>query len=291
MRSKGLIYTTLIATTIVWGGSFVAIKQALHYLSPVELLVMRFGPAALAFALLLHWRQRAALAKLLRAEWRSLCLMGLLGVIIYHLALNTGQQLIPAGTASLVMALNPAFTFLLSVMLLRERATWMQLLGLGVAFVGLFIIVRFASGNQTDFNYLRGVLITLIAPISWAAYTVISRPLAARYPPLAVTGLGTILGALPILVTARPSLVHGLAVMPWDGWASIAFLSLLATVGGVTAWVMALEHLEASRVGVFIYLVPLWAALLSQLLLDEPLTLSLLVGAVVIIGGVMMVHR
>jgi drug/metabolite transporter (DMT)-like permease len=297
VKGKGLIYAALIATTMVWGGSFVAIKQALHYLSPTELLFMRFAPAALAYGLLLMLSQRQALAGLLRAEWLALCAMGLFGVLIYHLAVYTGQQFIPAATASLVMALNPAFIFVMSVLFLGERVTWMRTLGLCVAFVGLFIVVRFASGEQVSFHYVRGVLITLIAPLAWAAYTVISRPLAARHPPLAVTGMGTILGAMPILGAAPflgtedQTLLQALAFMPWDGWASVAFLALLCTVGGGTVWVAALQHLHASRVGVFMYLVPLWGVLLSQLLLGERLTLPLVVGAAVITGGVMMVNR
>lgn len=297
MKSKGLIYTGLIGTTMVWGGSFAAIKQALRYLGPIELLLLRFVPAALAFGLLLILRQRQVVAGLLRAEWPSLCAMGLFGVVIYHLALNTGEQLIPAATASLVMALNPAFIFVLSALFLGERVTLVRTLGLCLAFVGLFIVVRFAGGDQIDFQYLRGVLITLLAPLSWAAYTVISRPLVARHPPLAVTGMGTILGAtailgaVPFLGLGNPTLIQGLTVMPWDGWASVAFLAFLCTVGGVTVWVAALQQLDASRVGVFIYLVPLWAAVLSRLLLGEPLTLPLLIGAVVIVGGVMMVNR
>ncbi len=291
MRDKGLIYAALLTTTIVWGGSFVAIKQALKYLSPLELLFMRFVPAAMAFALLLCLRNRATLVALVRAEWRSLCLMGLFGVVVYHLSLNIGEQMIPAGTASLVMALNPAFIFLLSVLFLGEQATRMRLLGLGRGFVGLVIVIRYGVGDAIDLHYLRGVLITIVAPISWAVYTVISRPLAAQYPPLAVTGMGTILGAMPVLGTANASLLRTAAAMPGDGWASVVFLALLATVGGVTMWVTALEHLDASRVGAFIYLVPLWGAILGQRLLGEPITLSLLIGAVVIITGVMMVNR
>jgi drug/metabolite transporter (DMT)-like permease len=291
LKNRGVLYGALIATTIAWGGSFVAIKQALHYLGPLELLFMRFVPAALAFAVLLYLKERRVLSRLLRAEWRSLCLMGLFGTILYHVALNTGQQSIPAGTASLIVAVNPAFIFVLSAVFLREEVTWVQMLGLCIAFLGLFIVIRLAGVGQIDFHYMRGVLITLVAPLSWAAYTVISRPLAAEYPPLAVTGMGAILGTLPILSTARPSLFQRLTVMPWDGWASIAFLSLLCTVGGVTVWVTALKHLEASRVGVFIYLVPLWGGVLSRLLLGEPLTVSLIIGALVVISGVVLVNK
>jgi drug/metabolite transporter (DMT)-like permease len=291
MSRGSITYGLLVATTIVWGGSFVAIKQALNYLSPLELLFMRFVPASLAFGFLIYWRHGHSLARLVRKEWWSLALMGFFGVLVYHLALNSGEQLIPAGTASLIMAAEPAFVFLLSLLLLGEKLTSTRAFGLSLAFLGLFVVIRFARGEDIDFRYLQGVLITLIAPVSWAAYTIVSRPLATKYSPLAVTGLGTILGGVPILPIASVELFAKLRVMPWDGWASIAYLALLATVGGVTIWVMALQRLEASKVGVFIYLVPLWSAVLSNLVLSEPVTAPLVVGAGLVIGGVALVNR
>jgi O-acetylserine/cysteine efflux transporter len=291
MSEKTATYALLVGTTVVWGGSFVAIKQALNYLTPLELLFMRFVPASLAFGVLICWGQRQDLATLLREERWSLGLMGFFGVLVYHLALNTGEQLIPAGTASLIMATEPVFVFLFSLVLLGERLTWSRTLGLCLAFAGLFIIVRLASGEDIDFRYLQGVLITLIAPVSWAVYTIVSRPLAAKYSPLAVTGMGTIFAGVPILLTGSADLFAKLPHLPWDGWASIAYLAFLATVGGVTVWVMALRGLEASKVGVFIYLVPLWSAVLSRLVLSEPFTTPLVFGAGLVIGGVALVNR
>lgn len=291
MKNRAPLYAALVATTMVWGGSFVAIKQALRFLTPLQLVWMRFAPSALLFAMLLAWRERETVRRLLRCEWRSLCLMGLFSVITYHLALNTGEQLIPAGTASLIIALNPACVFLLSALFLRERVTWLQVMGLGLAFVGLFVIVRFANGQQVNLGYLRGVLITSIAPLSWAAYTVLCRPLAQRYSPLAVTGTANVLGTLPVLVTANADLFRRAAAMPWQAWAAVAFLSLACTVAGFTLWNLALRQLEASRAGGFVYLSPMWGVVFSHLILAEPLNWSLLVGAAVVIGGVALVNR
>jgi drug/metabolite transporter (DMT)-like permease len=291
MSRTSTIYALLVVTTVVWGGAFVAIKQALNYLSPLELLFMRFVPASLAFGLLILVRLRHEVTGLLRREWRSLAAMGFFGVLVYHLALNTGEQLIPAGTASLIMAAEPAFVFLLSLLLLGERLTLTRALGLATAFAGLFVVIRFASSERIDFRYLQGVLITLLAPISWAAYTIISRPLATRYAPIAVTGMATIFAGVPILFTGSAGLLGKLPSMPWDGWLSIAYLAFLATVGGVTVWVLALQRLEASQVGVFIYLVPLWSAVLSKVVLGEPITASLVLGATLVIGGVVLVNR
>ncbi len=291
MNTNRLVYAALIATTVVWGGSFVAIKHVLQYVTPLQLVLLRFAPASGVFAAVLCLRHRHVWPRMLRDDWLLLLLSGVSGVFVYHLALNSGEMTIPAGTASLLMALNPAFIFALSQLTLREKPTRTQLGGLLLAFVGLVIVVRFASRETIDFHYLRGVLITLVAPISWAVYTVLSRPLARRYPPLAVTGLSTILGSLPLAVTVRPILLHTIAVLPWDAWASVAFLALLSTVGGVTVWTFGLQALPAGRVGSFIYLVPLWGALLSRLMLAEPISAWFVLGAGIILAGVMLVHR
>jgi drug/metabolite transporter (DMT)-like permease len=285
------VYAALVATTMGWGGSFVAIKQALHYLTPLQLVWMRFVPASLVFLLLLGLRERQAVWALGRAEWRSLTVMGLLGVVVYHMALNTGEQLIPAGTASLVIALNPAFVVLLSALFLRERVDWMQVLGLALAFWGLFVIVRYASGGQVDFRYLQGVLITVAAPLAWAGYTVLSRPLSKRYPALAITGAATFFGTLPILLTTRSELLSRIATLPWDGWLSVLYLALICTVAGFTVWNAALRHLEASQAGSFVYLSPLWGVVFSQVLLHEPMNPALFLGAAIVFGGVALVNR
>jgi len=291
MKPRMWIYLALVATTMVWGGSFVAIKQALHYVTPAQLVVLRFVPASGVFAALLWHRERRTLPAMLRSSWPSLALMGLLGVVVYHMALNTGEQLIPAGTASLIIALNPAFVFFLSALFLHERITPTQWAGLCLAFAGLFIIVRFASGNNVDFRYLLGVLITIAAPLAWAAYTVLSRPLSQRFSPLAVTGIATIAGTLPVLVTIRPALLPIVLSMPPDGWASVLYLSLACTVVGFTVWNVALRHLEASHAGGFVYLSPLWGVVFSRFLLHEPASWALVAGAVVVFGGVILVSR
>jgi drug/metabolite transporter (DMT)-like permease len=155
----------------------------------------------------------------------------------------------------------------------------------------LYVIVRYANNQQIDFSYLRYVFITMLAPLCWAIYTILGKPLVARYAPLMVVGGAMMAAVIPLLFLVRGSLIAKLPTLPPSVWLSIAFLSLACTVFGFVVWFGALQKMEASQAASFVYLEPLFGVSFSKLLLDEPITLALLIGAVLLIGGVYLVNR
>jgi drug/metabolite transporter (DMT)-like permease len=290
MKPTKTTYLLLVLVILIWGNSFIAIKHAVQFLAPIELTILRFIPVALIFGILLLTTHRVAFWQMVRRDWLGLVLLGLSGVVAYNLALNTGESRVPAGTASLIISLNPAFTFILSVVFLRERPTIKKAMGLAIAFLGLYVIVRYASNQQIDFNYLRYVFITMLAPLCWAIYTILGKPLVARYPPLIVVGGAMIAAVIPLLFFIRGSLIAKLPTLPLSAWLSIAFLSLACTVFGFVIWFRALQRMEASQAASFVYLEPLFGVSFSKLLLDEPITPALLIGAALLIGGVYLIN-
>jgi drug/metabolite transporter (DMT)-like permease len=226
MKPTKTTYLLLLLVILIWGNSFIAIKHAVQFLAPIELTILRFVPVALIFGILLLTTPRVACWQMVRRDWLGLVLLGLSGVVAYNLALNTGESRVPAGTASLIISLNPAFTFILSVVFLRERPTIKKAMGLAIAFLGLYVIVRYASNQQIDFSYLRYVFITMLAPFCWAIYTILGKPLVARYPLLMVVGGAMIVAIIPLLFFVRGSLIAKLPILPPSVWLSIAFLYL-----------------------------------------------------------------
>jgi drug/metabolite transporter (DMT)-like permease len=291
MKPTKTTYLLLVLVILIWGNSFVAIKHAVQFLAPVELTILRFVPVALIFGVLLLTTRRVTFWQMVRRDWLGLVLLGLSGVVAYNLALNTGENQVPAGTASLIISLNPAFTFLLSVVFLKERPTAKKAMGLAIAFLGLYVIVRYANNQQIDFSYLRYVFITMLAPLCWAIYTILGKPLVARHPPLLVVGGAMMAAVIPLLFLVRGSLIAKLPTLPPSAWLSIAFLSLACTVFAFIIWFRALQRMEASQAASFVYLEPLFGVSFSKLLLNEPITLALVIGAALLIGGVYLVNR
>jgi drug/metabolite transporter (DMT)-like permease len=292
MTAQKKTYLALVLITILWGNSFIAIKHAIQFLTPMELTILRFIPAALAFAALLLPTRRASFWAIVRKDWPILIFLGLTGFVGYNIALMTGEQRITAGTASLIVpSLNPVLTFILSIIFLKERPTLKKATGLILASVGLYIIVRYASGERIDFSYLFYVFITLLAPLCFATYTVLGKPLVARYSPLQVTGGAMIAAVIPLLFLIDSDLIAKLPTLPASVWLSIAFLSFLCTVFAFVIWFWALQKMEASQVGSFTYLVPLFGVSFSQVILGESITLALVIGGAILLSGVYIINR
>jgi drug/metabolite transporter (DMT)-like permease len=290
-QTKPLWTALLVLVTVIWGASFIAIKQIVSYVTPLELVTVRFVPVALAFALLLLPTRGREVWRVIRAESWRLPLLGLVGGVLYNIFLGWGETGVAAGTASLIIALNPAFTYALSVVFLKERFRYRRLLGIIVAFAGLFVIIRWGSGREVTLEDARYALATMLAPLCWAVYTIAGKPVVARQPPVLVTGIALAYAGIFSLAFATPSLLARLPELPLSFWAATLFLALFCTVLGFSVWYSALEHMTAGRIAGFVYLVPLFAVTMGALLFDEQLTPSLAVGAAILIGGVYLVNR
>ncbi len=285
-----LIHALLLATAFCWGMAFVFIKQALLALTPVELTVLRFGLAGLAFLLYLCLSP-AARRPVARGDWGRFLLLGLLGVPAYHLALNFGEQWISASTASLIIAVNPLLTALLSALIARERPRWQSVAGILVALGGLLFVLRDQGGPASGASSGLGVVLVLGSAVSWAFYSVLAKPLFHRYPSATVTAYATLLGSAMLFPLLRPALLDKVVHLSTGTWGAVLFLSLLSAFFGYLAWYYALARREAAQVAVYLYLNPLFSVLGSRWLLREPLTFPLLAGGALILGGVVLSNR
>lgn len=293
-RSTGgaaLWTTLLILVTLIWGNSFIAIKHVVEYVTPLELVAVRFIPVALTFAVLLLPTRSRQVWQVIRAEGWRLPLLGLTGAVLYNIFLGWGETRVAAGTASLIIALNPAFTYALSLIFLGERFAWRRALGLAVAFGGLSVIIRWGSGRAVALDDMGYAFITMLSPVCWAIYTVSGKALVERHSPLLVTGISTTFAGLFSLVFVRPSLLAQLPALPASFWWSALFLAWPCTVFAFAVWFSALERMPAGRVAGFVYFVPMFAVTFSRWLLDEPITPALVVGAAILVGGVWLVNR
>jgi drug/metabolite transporter (DMT)-like permease len=189
-RTLGFIAIALLT----WSSAYAAIAYALASFTPGEVAFARLAIGSLCFAVLLVIR-RVPLPD--RRDWPQLAALGVIGLTVYHLCLNYAETRIASGTASILISLVPAATVAVSALWLHERLPARALLGLGVALVGVVVVVL-ASGKQVKFQPMAALV--LLSVIASAIFFVGQKPLFARNSMLGVTAFcffaGT-LGALP----------------------------------------------------------------------------------------------
>jgi drug/metabolite transporter (DMT)-like permease len=274
---------------VIWSNSFHAISYFRSRLgiSALALLTLRYGPV-LPFCAAYCLMKRRSLRQLLSRHGGRVLAMGLCMVPIYNLALNWGQGRVPPATASLIITMNPVFTFILAVLFLRERASLTKVAGLAVSFLGVYLLIH-AQDAAFGRAYLLSALVVLIAPLAWASSTVAGKPIAERMDPLLLTFAATGIGSLPsfVLLLVNAGGVHRIiATLPPVGWAAFLHLSILCTLVGFAVWFWALRRLPASTVAAFVFLNPPLTALFGAVWGTERLHWATAAFGAVILAGV-----
>jgi drug/metabolite transporter (DMT)-like permease len=277
--------TSFAAVIVVWAGAFAVIKALLDRgVGAEEIALARYIVAAPGFAFLL-WRA-GGLPGVRRGDAIRLAVTGLLVVVGYHVSLNVGERYTSSGIAALMVALAPALTLLFAVLFGVERFTARAALGLAVAFAGVFVVVTLGTGEELSFAGVKGPLIVLGAPISFALYNVLLKPLLGRYDLLALTAASSLVGTIGLLPFLRPSDLTGASAASWDEIGLVLYLGILATLLGYVAWNTGLRAFGATRAVSAAYVIPALAVLIGAVALEEPVTAWIAAGGLLIVLGV-----
>jgi drug/metabolite transporter (DMT)-like permease len=280
-----IAHVLLGSTVIVWAGAFSAIKRLVVGGVPAtDIAVARYPVAAPGFALALVLT--GGLPGLTRRDTARVLGAGLLVVVVYHVALNHGERFTTAGTASVIVAGAPGITLALAVALGLEEFSPRMAGGLGLAFAGVLVVVVLGSGERISLHSVHGPLLVLAAPLAFAGFTVIVKPLLDRYSPIAVTSAVSLVGTLALLPLAGPSTLRTARDLSGVQWLLVAYLGIVATLLAYVAWTLALRRLDASHATSFLYGVPVVGVAIGAIALGESVTVWLAVGRAMIVGGV-----
>jgi drug/metabolite transporter (DMT)-like permease len=281
LDARALFLVTVAMLT--WSSAYAAIAYGLGGFTPGEVAFARLLLGSICFVL---WMRIRKLPLPPLPAWPPMLGLGVVGLAVYHLCLNYAETRIASGTAAIIIALAPAATAAASALWLRERLSGRAVIGLGIALAGVVLVVL-TSGRHVSFQPKAALV--LVSVLATAIYFTLQKPFSARYGAEAVTTVtffGGVLGTLPFAL----GLPHALLSAPHSRIAALVWLGLAPTFLGYLTWNMALHRASVSKVSSFIYSSTPIALLISWVWLGERPSGVTLIGAAIVVGGVILTN-
>ncbi len=286
MKNKKLILL-LIFAMVLWGGSWTSGKL-LTFSAPTDIIIFwRFLITTLSmFPLILYFKVS------LKVAYRELLLLILGGfvIFIYNIGFVSGLQSGFAGAGGvLVTGLNPVFTFLLTIIIVREKASIKQMIVLALGFSGGLIMLEIWNASSSQI-FDGGNLFFLLASISWATLTVLSHKIQKKVHFIAYSFyiylFCTFFGLMYSLY--NQSLMQTPTELSF--WFNMLYLSIGATTVATTIYFLCTKQLGSRIASSFIFTVPVTAVLFSWWLLDEVPRIPTIIGGTITIIAVYLIN-
>ena len=284
----GWTETALSVMVFVWGVNFVVVKRALTAFDPLVFNALRFAVASIFVWIVLRARRQTGLPE--RADVPRIVLLGILGNVIYQGCFILGLDRTRAGTASLVLAITPVLTALLSTVTGHERPGIRTWGGATLSVLGIALVT--GSGISIEGrDALIGDLILICAAAAWALYTVGARPIVRRYGSIRTTAWTMWVGTVGLWLLAAPGLPgQRWTGLEWQAWGGLVFSALFAIGLAYLIWYRGVEKIGNTRTAIFSNLTPVVAMAAAALLLGELPSAYALLGAAMTLTGVMVVR-
>ncbi len=291
-------YLGLTITVVLWGASFVATKIALQDITPAAIAFLRFAMGVVVLFLILI--KRSELRRFTLRELPSLSVLGILGITVHQLLQINGLRTASATVTSWIVATIPVFVALLGWAFLGETMSGSRVLGILLSACGVLAVVGngdFKALIQGGFGTPGDRLIAMSA-VNWAVFVVLNKHVFKKSEGSeSRSAVGQMFAIM---------FVGWLLLIPWaiadgglgeleqlslQGWLALVFLGVGCSGVAYYLWFSGLERIDATQVGVFLYLEPIVTVVLAWQILGEKIGAATILGGAAILVGVWLVNR
>ena len=284
---KGWVTLAFAAVYIIWGSTYLAIHVAVETMPPFLMAGVRFLTAG---GLLFAWAMARGHAKPARIHWRSALIIGGLLLLGGNGGVSYALQSVPSGTASLLVGTIPFWMVLIEW--LRpggRRPGKLVFFGLGLGFLGIFLLIgpqEITGGGEVP---LAGALIIIFAALSWAFGSIYSRSAKQAESPFVAVAMEMLAGGALLLLAGT---VFGewsaveISQLTKGSLVALVYLILFGSIVAFTAYIWLLQVSTPARASTYAFVNPVVAVFLGWAILGETLTVQTLVAAAIIIAAV-----
>ncbi|MGW7315394.1 EamA family transporter [Streptomyces sp. NPDC054854] len=284
-RITGAVWTALALVYVVWGSTYLGIRIVVETMPPFLSAGARFITAGLLLAGIVAWRSGPAALRATGAQLRSAVLVGLLLILGGNGLVVLAETHVPSGLAALLVASVPMWVVVLRAAT-GDRPPARTLVGVLVGLAGLAVLTGPGLSGQVR---LSGVLMVVVAAVLWSLGSFSASKLPLPGNPFTGSAYQMLAGGTGgIVVGLLRGEQHGLDLGAFStaSWVAQAYLVLIGSVVGFTAYAWLLRAAPLSLVSTYAYVNPVVAVALGALILDEALTWPILLGGGIVVAGV-----
>ncbi|MGM0371183.1 MAG: DMT family transporter [Halobacteriota archaeon] len=276
---------------LLWGSSFVAIEIGLHVFPPLYFAGIRY---LLAGGLLMAWAVMSApeIMPQRRTDYLAIGVVALFLIFANHAFLYLGEQIVSGAIASIIISLSPVLTVLFASLTLERGLPRMnEIIGFILGIAGVVVVAQ-PNPASLDQGHLFGIGLVLLAAASFAAGGVLSRTVRSGLPLKSLQAWAMLIGS---------GMLFGVGSLRGETWAGVEVtttgllsLSYLVVFSGIIAFMVyftLLDRVGPSQLNLVSYLEPIAAALVAWLLLGEMITLTTVVGFLLVMAGFTAIRR
>ncbi len=274
-------YVYLLLTFFLWGSLYVVSRFVMGKIPTFTTCLLRFMIAYVTLTVMTHGKERLHIE---RSDYKYIVILGFLGYFISVDLQFLGTRYAGSAMASLINSLNPVTISLLGALLLKEKLTVRKVVGILASLFGVVLIL----GGNASVN-MPGILLSLAAVAGWSVMSVMTRKAVQKYDPLLVTKRGILIALVCNIPVSLTELASGdtVATLDASSLVGLLYMGICCTGMAYALWNESLSMLEAGTCSAFYPIQPLVSTLLGILFLHEQITLSFVLGAMLILSGVL----
>jgi drug/metabolite transporter (DMT)-like permease len=276
-----LVDLALLAVALMWASTFSLFKIAWREIDPVAFTSLRFAAMVLfSVAVLMLSKSRV---RPRRADLPGLIASGLTGYFLYQMGFMLGLDRTTALASAILISTHPIFSVIVVWLVRKDKPRALEVVGVVMGFIGVAVFLRawdaFAAARLGD-------LFSLGAAAAFGTYGVVTQPLSKRFPPRELMAYGLGLGGLLITLVGFPAMID----QDWNGvtlgtWVILIYAIIGPVYLAYLLWNWAIRQRGIPRTVIYGFLVPVLGGAIAVLLLDERLTSERVIGALIVIGG------
>ena len=283
-------HLALLAAQIIYALNYSVAKGLMPaFISPIPLVFSRIIGAMILFWLL---SLVVKTQKVERTDMKKLAGLALFGVVINQVFFIWGLSRTTPINSSIIMISNPVMVFVITLIILKERARLSQVTGLLLAIIGALLILRYKGNFEVGTETLAGDLMTLVNSASWAFFIVMVKPIMVKYDTVTVMRWLFLFGSIYMLpIGLSETLEVNWAAFTTSAWLALGFVVIATTFFAYLLNLYGLQTLSTNTVSAYIYLQPFLASVFAIFMGKDHMDPIKIISGILIISGLYLVNK